>query len=360
MDLSVGAKVYLTGAADSVFIFQVGSALNIGNGGQVILAGGVTAANIFWQVGSSATLGTTAVFEGTILAYASITLNTGASLAGRALAQTGAVNLDTNAIVNPGPAILPGHTPPALSGFTCPVGVALVGVPYSSLVVPIGGTPDYTFSVTTPLLLPPGSPAFSLDPSTGDLTGTPTGVTQSYTFGVSVTDSLSVTVSGSCTIAVTAAGDQADVSILKTGPTTAAPHTSITYSILVRNLGPASAAAVTVTDLLPAGTTFVSATSPCSASLGTVTCSLGTMLSGGSTTITLVVTSPSGGYGSVVNTAVVVSTTPDPVSANNSSTATVTVTTPSIPTLSTWGLALLALLLLLAGCSVLFSRKAHL
>ena len=56
---------------------------------------------VFWQVGSSATLGTTTSFEGNILALASITLNTKASiLNGRALAQTGAVTMDTNTISN--------------------------------------------------------------------------------------------------------------------------------------------------------------------------------------------------------------------------------------------------------------------
>jgi len=67
LGLGVGGILYLTGAANSVFIFQVGSALNMGTGSQVILSGGVTAANIFWQVGSSATIGTTAIFNGTIL-----------------------------------------------------------------------------------------------------------------------------------------------------------------------------------------------------------------------------------------------------------------------------------------------------
>jgi predicted S18 family serine protease len=72
-----------------------------------------------------------------------------------------------------------------------------------------------------------------------------------------------------------------------------------------------------------------------------------------------VVTSPNS-TGSFDNTATVVSTTPDPNTANNRATYTVTATgAASVPTLSTWGLALLALLLLLAGCSARFGRKAH-
>jgi hypothetical protein len=79
------------------------STLTTTAGRQVILSGGAQAANIFWQVGSSATLGTTSVFEGNILADQSITLDTGATLDGRALARIGAVTLDTNTITKPAP-----------------------------------------------------------------------------------------------------------------------------------------------------------------------------------------------------------------------------------------------------------------
>jgi hypothetical protein len=62
------------------------------------MAGGATSHNVFWQVGSSATLGTSTTFAGTIMAQASITLNTGATLNGRALARTGAVTLISNTV----------------------------------------------------------------------------------------------------------------------------------------------------------------------------------------------------------------------------------------------------------------------
>jgi hypothetical protein len=86
------------GNANAVFIFQMVSTLDVLSGHQVILSGGAKAANIFWQVGSSATLGTTAIFEGTILADQSISLATGARLDGRALARIGGVTLDNNLI----------------------------------------------------------------------------------------------------------------------------------------------------------------------------------------------------------------------------------------------------------------------
>jgi Ice-binding-like/Bacterial Ig-like domain len=100
--LSVGnVTLDAQGNANAVFIFQVGSTLTTIGSTQVILAGGAQAKNIFWQIGSSATLGTYSVFKGTIMALASITVNTGATLDGRALARNAAVTLDTNAITAP-------------------------------------------------------------------------------------------------------------------------------------------------------------------------------------------------------------------------------------------------------------------
>ncbi|MFA5834665.1 MAG: ice-binding family protein [Bacteroidota bacterium] len=96
-----GSDVTLTGSATDVWIFQIAAGLNVGTGIKVILAGGARAANIFWQVGSSATLGTTSVFKGTIMADQSISLGTGASLEGRALASNAAVTLESNAVTRP-------------------------------------------------------------------------------------------------------------------------------------------------------------------------------------------------------------------------------------------------------------------
>ncbi len=91
------------GDANAVFIFQMGSTLTTGPGSQVILSGGAKATNVYWQIGTSATLDTTSIFKGNLLAQTSITLNTGATLEGRALAQNGAVTLDTNTITTPAP-----------------------------------------------------------------------------------------------------------------------------------------------------------------------------------------------------------------------------------------------------------------
>ncbi|HWZ23604.1 MAG TPA: ice-binding family protein [Cytophagaceae bacterium] len=94
-DLTFDAK----GNANAIFIIQVASAFTVTSGRQVFLAGGAKASNIFWQVGSSATFGTTVVFKGTIMAMQSITFDTGATLDGKALARTGGITMAGNTIV---------------------------------------------------------------------------------------------------------------------------------------------------------------------------------------------------------------------------------------------------------------------
>ena len=95
------------GNPNAVFILQAATTLITSAGApgvpasQVLLIGGAQPCNVFWQVGSSATLGTYSIFQGNILALTSITLTTGASLTGRALARNGAVTLDTNAVTAP-------------------------------------------------------------------------------------------------------------------------------------------------------------------------------------------------------------------------------------------------------------------
>ena len=96
-DLTFDAK----GITNAVFIIQIASTLNTTSGRQIILSGGAKASNIFWQVGTSATLGTTSVFKGTIMADQSISLNTGARVEGRLLARIAAVNLAGNTVVKP-------------------------------------------------------------------------------------------------------------------------------------------------------------------------------------------------------------------------------------------------------------------
>ncbi|MFA5314192.1 MAG: ice-binding family protein [Methanomassiliicoccales archaeon] len=89
------------GDSNAVFIFKMAATLNAEVGSQVNLVGGAKAANVFWVVGSSATVGSGADFSGIILAYLSITLNSDATLEGRALAMNGAVTIAANTITVP-------------------------------------------------------------------------------------------------------------------------------------------------------------------------------------------------------------------------------------------------------------------
>jgi Ice-binding-like len=98
--VSISKDVTLSGGPDDVWIFQVAGTLNEANGTRVTLAGGALAKNIFWQVAGVVTLGTTAHFEGVVLAKTMIAVNTGASVNGRLLAQT-AVTLQMNAVTQP-------------------------------------------------------------------------------------------------------------------------------------------------------------------------------------------------------------------------------------------------------------------
>jgi type VI secretion system secreted protein VgrG len=86
------------GTANAQFVFQIGSTFTTASAASVELINGAQADNVFWQVGSSATIGTYSVIYGNILADASITLTTGASLTGRALALNGAVTMDDNVV----------------------------------------------------------------------------------------------------------------------------------------------------------------------------------------------------------------------------------------------------------------------
>jgi hypothetical protein len=112
------------GDPNAVFIFQVGSTLTTASSSRVLLRNGAQACNVFWQIGSSATLGTNTSFKGNILALSSITMNTGATLVeGRALARNGAVTLDTNTITRARCATPPpGGTTPPPDGTTPPPG----------------------------------------------------------------------------------------------------------------------------------------------------------------------------------------------------------------------------------------------
>ena len=96
MGLTGNLTLDAQGDASAVWIFQMGSSLTTASASSVNLINGASSCNVFWQVGSSATLGTNSTFRGTVMALTSIAVQTGATVDGRALARNGSVTLDTN------------------------------------------------------------------------------------------------------------------------------------------------------------------------------------------------------------------------------------------------------------------------
>jgi hypothetical protein len=143
--LAVNGVLTLDGGGDAnaIFIFQAGSTLTTASSASVILEGGAQACNVFWQVGSSATLGSTTNFVGTILAQTSITLNHAATVVGSVQAQTGAVTLDDNTITVPTCLV----TPP-------PTTTTTTATPTTTTTTTATATPPTS---TTPTSTPPTS-----------------------------------------------------------------------------------------------------------------------------------------------------------------------------------------------------------
>jgi hypothetical protein len=98
--VTLPSDLVLNGGVNDVWIFQIAGNLTLSSAAKVTLIGGAQAKNVFWQVAGTVSLGTTSHFEGIILSKTSITFNSGASLNGRALAQT-AVTLQQNIVVQP-------------------------------------------------------------------------------------------------------------------------------------------------------------------------------------------------------------------------------------------------------------------
>lgn len=169
-ELALNGELTLAGSANSVWVFQAASTLTAGSTARITLTGGASACNVFWQVGSSATLGSSSQFVGTIMAKASITAVTGADITGRLLADTGAVTLDTNDITAP-----VGCNAGSTDTSTSPTitsdepTAATVGADYS-FTATASGTPAPTFAVTAGAL-PAG---LALNGTTGAISGVPT------------------------------------------------------------------------------------------------------------------------------------------------------------------------------------------
>ena len=172
--LITGADVTLTGGPTDVWIFQIASDLQVGSGIKVLLAGGALAKNIFWQVGTSAVLGTSSVFNGTILADQSITINTSATMNGRALAFSAGVTFNGAGLALP-------PAPPVLApeiAVEQPAGTDLTdGVSSKAFgTVAVGASASLTFTIKntgTADLTVPGILIDGLDASMFTVTAAP-------------------------------------------------------------------------------------------------------------------------------------------------------------------------------------------
>ena len=169
--LEVGGRLTLNAHGDpnAVWIFQAASTLITDSASSVILTGDAQACNVFWQVGSSATLGTGSAFQGNILALTSITVTTGDTITGRALARNGAVTLDDDTIIVP----------------SCTTGTGPTATGTSPTATGTGPTPTGTSTGPTPTGTGTSTGPTPTDTSTGPTptgTGTSTGPTPTGTY----------------------------------------------------------------------------------------------------------------------------------------------------------------------------------
>jgi hypothetical protein len=138
-----GADLTLTGGPDDVWIFQIGADLQVGSGIKVILAGGARPDNIFWQVTTSVSIGTFAVFKGTILADQAIVMNTSSTMDGRALAFTAGVTFNGSS-----------GTLPSLEA---PYFTSITRTPAGEVTLVVNTTPYQLLTLQTSTTLIPGS-----------------------------------------------------------------------------------------------------------------------------------------------------------------------------------------------------------
>ncbi len=157
----ITGNLTLNGGGDptSVWVFQMASTLTTATGSSVTLIGGAQSCNVFWQVGSSATLGGSTTFRGSILALTSVTLVTSATVDGRVLARNGAVTLDTNTITVPTCAAAPTPTSTATPvATTTPAPTATPTAAPTATPTPASTATPIPASTATPIPAPTATP----------------------------------------------------------------------------------------------------------------------------------------------------------------------------------------------------------
>ena len=305
------------GNPNAVFIFKIGSALTTASNSSVLLINSASACNVFFQNGSSATLGTGTQFMGNIFALASVTLTTNATLNGRAIGLNGAVTLDSNTVSAPACAVVP------TTGFVQVCAVAGPGIPVgTNITFNVGGTlvtvaagagPAGTCSA--PVQVPTGPVVITETIPGGDsVTGvvtSPNGSLVSSNLATG-TATVNVTIGAQTTVTFTTAAipppPNGFVQVCKVAGAGIAAGTNFTFNVagtpvtVAAGVAPGGncatpvslpAGAALVTETIPSGTLLAQvSTSPSpgllvSSNLGTGTATV-TVLSGGQTIVTFV------------------------------------------------------------------------
>ena len=262
------------GNSNAVFIFKIGSTLTTASGASVLLINGASSCNVFFQVGSSAILGTNTMFAGNILALTSTTLNTGATINGRALALNGAVTLDTNTISNQcvqspiatatTTATSPVATVPATTTATSPVAT----VPATTTATSPVATVPATTTATSPVATVPATTTATSPVATVPATTTATSpvatvpATTTATSPVATVPATTVPLPSATTTAVPTPTSTASA----TPTNTAVPTPTSTVAVT-----PTDTAAATLTSTVAATATNTAAATAISTGVGSAT-----------------------------------------------------------------------------------------
>ena len=183
--MALTGELVLDGKGDpnAVFVFQVGSSLTTATASSVRLINSAQSCNVFWQLGASATLGTTSTLRGSVLALTSVTANTGAVVDGRLLARNGAVTLDTDTVTRPScatvpPVVTPTPTPTAgtIPTTPTPTPTPTAGtIPTTPTPTPTAGTIPTTPTPSPVVGTPTPSVGVPGDATSRQITKVPTG-----------------------------------------------------------------------------------------------------------------------------------------------------------------------------------------
>lgn len=225
------------GNPNAVFVFQIGSTLTTASNSVVRLINGGQSCNVFWQVGSSATLGTSTTFVGNILALTSIGLLTGASTDGRVIARTGAVTMNGNAVTV---CSLASATAPTAAKAFVPPTISAGGT--STLVITVVNPNPAPATLTAPLTdtLPTGMLVASAPNATTTCGGSGTIVAVAGASTVTLPAGRIVPANGSCTMSVdvTAAAGGSLVNALPAGSLVTSNGTSVATSVATLSVIP--------------------------------------------------------------------------------------------------------------------------